>query len=386
MKTTIVRSMLIASAALLVPMAPAAAQKIANGSYNGMSWTAQSTIVGQTSTATIAGGGSPLYQPSYPQLSGVASLIMTYGNGSQFICSGSLANDRQSIITAAHCVSDGGGVAAADLVNVKAYFYDGSSGGDVVVPFNPLSTAVDVTNIFVNPLYTGNVIDQNDIAVLRLSQVAPMFAKTYELDFSGDLTGKVFDIAGYGGRSDTGGAVGQNLGTGRLRQGENRYDFRLGDSDFGGDWSAVLGEPAAQIAYSFLSDFDNGRAANDATCAVAAEWSLGGAKYCNTGVGALEVGVAGGDSGGPQFVNGKLASVTSYGLTFGSSYGDVDNKLNSSWGEFNGFVPLYIHEQFITSHMLPAVPEPATWAMMIGGFAFAGASLRRRARVSYVAA
>jgi len=30
----------------------------------------------------------------------------------------------------------------------------------------------------------------------------------------------------------------------------------------------------------------------------------------------------------------------------------------------------------------PAVPEPATWAMLIGGFAVAGAALRSRARVT----
>ncbi len=29
-----------------------------------------------------------------------------------------------------------------------------------------------------------------------------------------------------------------------------------------------------------------------------------------------------------------------------------------------------------------AVPEPATWALMIGGFAFAGAAMRRRARTA----
>ncbi len=33
-----------------------------------------------------------------------------------------------------------------------------------------------------------------------------------------------------------------------------------------------------------------------------------------------------------------------------------------------------------------AVPEPATWAMMIGGFAFAGAAMRRRrASVAFAA-
>jgi hypothetical protein len=34
----------------------------------------------------------------------------------------------------------------------------------------------------------------------------------------------------------------------------------------------------------------------------------------------------------------------------------------------------------------PAIPEPATWAMMIGGFGMAGAAMRRRTRVTAVSA
>jgi hypothetical protein len=39
----------------------------------------------------------------------------------------------------------------------------------------------------------------------------------------------------------------------------------------------------------------------------------------------------------------------------------------------------YLIGQLTFSHSdIPAVPEPATWAMMIGGFAATGAMLRRR--------
>jgi hypothetical protein len=164
-----------------------------------------------------------------------------------------------------------------------------------------------------------------------------------------------------------------------LRQGENSYDFRFGDSAFGGfftDVDPVTGENffgTADIAYSFLSDFDNGNSANDAACVAVG--------FCDLGRGALEVSVAGGDSGGPQFINGKLASVTSYGLSFGSSFGDIDDDLNSSFGEFNGFVPTYIHASFLRNAIFnanSAVPEPSTWMIMIFGFAMVGSALRRR--------
>ena len=348
------------------------------GSFNGMTWTAQSSIVGQTTTATLATGGSPLNVAPMPKYSGVVSLIMNYGAGGSFICSGSLLPDRQSILTAGHCVSEGAGT--AQPLSTTAYFYGGPD-PDTVVYQSPASTAISVSNYFVNPKYTGEVIDQNDIAVLRLSEVAPAFATSYGLYTGGDLTGSRYNIAGYGGRSDVGGYIGVDLGVGRLRQGDNRYDFRLGDSDFGGfftDVDPTTGENffgTAQIGYSYIADFDNGLAANDASGILAGALGLTGPKYNNLGVGALEVSSAGGDSGGPQFINGQIASVTSYGLTFGSDFGDIDGKLDSSWGEFNGFVPTFINQDFIYASMLP---ETSTWMVMVAGVGLIGGALRRR--------
>jgi len=360
--------------ALALPIAAHAGGTI-SGTSKGLSWKAQSTIVGQTSTATAAGGGNPIYfaNPSY---NGVVSLIMNEGPAGSFICSGTLLSDRRSILTAGHCVSHGAGT--ANPISTTAYFSTGAN-PDSVTYADPASVGITVSKYFVNPDYTGEVIDQNDIAVLRLSEAAPAWAKSYDLYTGGDLTGVDYNIAGYGRRSDVGGAIGADLGPGRLRQGDNRYDFRLGDSDFGGFFTPdFFGEdPSTEIDYSFISDFDNGLSANDGSCKLA---TLGfglapSSKYCNLGRGALEVSDAGGDSGGPQFVGGKIASVTSYGLTFGSDFGDVDNSLNSSWGEFNGFVPTYIHTKFILGSM---APEPGTWMQMIVGFGAVGGVARRR--------
>ena len=51
----------------------------------------------------------------------------------------------------------------------------------------------------------------------------------------------------------------------------------------------------------------------------------------------------------------------------------------------NGYAPTDDWQTAVRVTFVPgAVPEPATWALMIGGFAFAGAALRRRsARVSF---
>lgn len=374
----------VAAAALLSGAAQAAT--IA-GESNGLTWTAQSTIIGQTATGTpptppatrLGPGGDPIYQADPARHSGTVALIMNYGAGGAFICSGSLMGDRRSIVTAGHCVGSGGSTPDAGLVSTTAYFWDYGAQGDERVPFNPAATAVDVTDYFIHEDYTGEVIDQNDIAVLTLADYAPDYAQDYELYTAGDLTGEDFNVAGYGGRSTVGGAVGaQAPSTGHLRQGDNRYDFRLGDDDFQGFWDGFFG--TADVDYSYLSDFDNGFATNDASCRLSnasnfSGFGLSAAKYCSTGLGALEVGIAGGDSGGPGFIDGKLASVNSYSLTFGPNFGDFNPGLNNSWGEFAGYVPTFIHEKFIRTAM---VPEPSTWALMIGGFGLAGSTLRRR--------
>jgi len=379
MKTMLIAA---AAAAALLPLA-ARAQTLADlASYKAVSdggvgnFVATPDVVGQTSTATVAGGGNPIYLATQPKYSGVVALIMDEGAAGKFICSGALLSDRRSILTAGHCVS--GGAGTANPISTTAYFWDQSS--DIVVPQNPIATAVSVSNYYVDGLYTGQVIDQNDIAVLRLADAAPAFATAYDV-YTGDLQGQEYNIAGYGLRSDTGGSVGATpavTGTGRLRQGDNTYQFAFGDPDFGGFWDGFFG--TADVSNVWVSDFDNGLAANDTSCKIAAALGLGGAKYCDTGLGALEVSTAPGDSGGPEFINGQIASVTSFGLSFGTGFGDVDGKLNDSFGEFNGFVPTAIHQDLIAHAM--AAPEPGTWAMLIMGFGSIGLAMRRRRSVA----
>lgn len=398
------RGAALASAAILaiavLPGAAIAGPKVVSGERDGFSWTAQNTIVGQTSTATLISGGDPLYTAAFPAYSGVVGLLMNYGPSGAFVCSGTLLNDRRSILTAGHCVSSSpGGVVDSDLQSVTAFFRGPGSDADTYV--YPSSGVVDptvstmlVSDIFVNTSYTAQVIDQNDIAVLRLSDLAPAFATSYDLYLGGDLTGQDFTVAGYGTRSVTGGndgttGDGAGAGVGRFRVGENRYDYAWGDSDFGGFFTDIIGGEnffgTAEIEYSYISDFDNGLLRNDTACLLAV-FGLGTApssKFCDQGLGATEVGIAGGDSGGPGFIDGQIASINSYGLTFGTYWGDHKAGLNSSWGEFNGFVPVYIHEDFIRSVMVP-IPEPGTWLQMIGGLALLGGVMRHRtARLSF---
>lgn len=372
---------------------------IIRGERNGLSWEARNTVIGQTPTSDIlapgnsVGGGDPLYKPTADK-DGTVALIMEYKNGDRFICSGSLLNDGMSIATAAHCVSNGGGVKNEELLKTTAYFYNGNPDERMVDPLVG-AQAIEISKYFVKDDYTGEVIDQNDIAILRLSQVAPTSAKRYDL-YTQELTGTQFNVAGYGTRSTIGGAAGNTspagARTGFLREGDNVYDYAWGNSlfdgfftqrDVGGTYDGQNFFGFAEVEFSYISDFDNGRAAQsqaDRICAaVVGIFACSNTFGFDNGLGAREVGIAGGDSGGPGFVNGMLASINSYGLTFGSNFGDFDGIFNAGWGEFSGYVPIYIHTDFINAAMVAiAVPEPSTWGMLIIGFGLVSLARRRR--------
>ncbi len=285
------------------------AERTVSGSFAGGTWTARSLMVGQTSTLTVAAGGDPIYLPARPGKNGVAFLETNAG-----FCSASLMAGGTALLTAAHCVTDTSGNIIANTG--FAYFYPGPNDPfyDLDFGFEPGIERVAIGAVHVAPGYTGDVIDHNDLAIIFLAGAAPAFANTYLLDALADPTGVLFEVAGFGNRGSSG-ATGANPGSfGRLREGDNMFEYALGNPLFAGGWAGLLGEPLGQISDSWVSDFDRvGFAANDTSCLVTGGLLGTGATFCDTGLGPREVGVAGGDSGGPQFVNGKIVSVTSYG-------------------------------------------------------------------------
>jgi hypothetical protein len=186
-------------------------------------------------------------------------------------------------------------------------------------------------------------------------------------------------VTGYGRLGD--GATGTNDLSARLRTGENTYDYRLGDDIFHDQWANVLGSPESQIEDVWVADFDSGLTQNDSNCLIATASNMAdaaGAIFCDTGLGAREAAHAPGDSGGADFIDGLISSVNSFGLTFWSQWGDVDNSLNSSFGELSGYVPVYLHSNWIQSQMYNTVPEPKSSALVIIGLMGLSRFMRRR--------
>lgn len=344
--------------------------RVDTGKNGEFSWTAVNRIIGATDRGTGTQGsdqaGDPLYYANN-SYSGVVGMLMSYDNGN-FVCSGTLLEDRRSIATAAHCVSSGAG--SENPLSTTIFFQpeDGIIDPDTNIYSRPEGVVeINVSDYFVNPDYTGEVVDQNDIAILRLSEEAPEWAISHDLYLGNDLTGQAFNVAGYGARGN--GNDGRTAGTGHLRQGNNVYDFAFGDEAFDGFWTDIRsnGENffgTADVEFSYVSDLDNGLAENDASGLIGG--AFGTSLFEDIGLGEDEVGIAGGDSGGPNFINNMLSGINSYGLTFGTNFGDPDGGLNNSFGEFSGYVPTWLHADFIKESMVQ-VPQPYSFGIFALG-------------------
>jgi hypothetical protein len=86
-------------------------------------------------------------------------------------------------------------------------------------------------------------------------------------------------------------------------------------------------------------------------------------------VGADEVGLAGGDSGGPMFIGGAIAGVN--WSTAQPPIGDVNSFLDASWGEASFFMRVSYNRDFIltaTNGTAMFVPEPSTLFLLLGAY------------------
>ncbi len=350
------------------------------------------------------GFNHPRYWARGDAYSGVARLIMTYETRDVatgaitatpvLLCTGALINGGRSVLTAAHCVHDGppGAGTLSRLRDVQVMLGQsfggnttaepGAGAPDVNQAFDFAQT-VSAASVRIHPDYTGAIVDARDIAVINLDAPAPAHYRSYDL-YEPSALGATYNVVGWGARGDgaTGTVdVGGSTGSGqRLRQGLNRFTTTFDDARWNPAFLAAFGLPAANV---YVADFDDGRAIGDVLCRLtdatfgdgAPVWlgAVGAPDMCERGVGLDEVLTAGGDSGGPSFVNGRIAGVSSFGHTFG--VGDVRAGLNASFGELNGMTRVDINAPWIASAV---VPEPMAVALLGSGLLALGALARRR--------
>lgn len=296
-------------------------------------------------------------------LDGVARLLFDTSGGS-YVCSGSLLAGGMYVLTAAHC--------ADDFTSMTIDFGVVNDSGTV------LRTAAAA---YVHPGWNGTLDTGADIAIIKLDQAVTTI-QGYALSTTNDV-GKDYLMAGYG-TTGTGAAVGSpnwnEWGYGHY--GYNTFDVtsKVFNDAWDGSGSNAFGE-------TYVSDYDPTSDIADPSRyntlqRVAA--LTGNLWTSSAGLGANEALIAGGDSGGGDFIwtgtQWLLSGVHSWGWQFctGRVTPNCDYRTNnsSSYGDISGSTAVFSHVAWINS--VVAVPEPETYAMLLAGLGLIGFVARRR--------
>ncbi len=253
----------------------------------------------------------------------------------------------RTIIAAAHCATDENSGSLFGTSDAFARFLGPGSTTSArtwydygIADFHVQSDWFGFNNANTNILH--------DVLVINMVDVLPSWMTTYSL-FSGDPWFAQSLHVGYG---TYGTGVGNTNFDSRRRWGTNEVD--LADDEL-------------------YTDFDNGTPQWDVFCLAYG--------ICDQGL-TTEAGVAAGDSGGPLFIDGKLAGVTSFGTYFCANaqcdpYSADPDRPFDAFGAINGFAPLSENAEFIAT---TAAPEPATVTLMASGLFIIGCAVRRRRR------
>lgn len=247
-----------------------------------------------------------------------------------FYGSGVLLKGGRAVLTAAHVV-DG-----AETITVRMDTF----AGRINLPASQyvLHPYYDIAN--------GN----GDLSLIWLDAPAPVSAERSTIYRYNDDLGSDTTIVGYGltGEGLTG-YVDASSAAPSKHLAENRFDATAEILKQASiiNWDPV---PDSQL----IIDFDNGSREQDALGAL-----MG---LHDTGQGSTEGMIAPGDSGGPAFIGDKVAGIATYtaSLSQNGEAPDINDKLDSSYGEIGAFQRVSYYQQWIDQSLRAADPNAPT--------------------------
>lgn len=334
---------------------------------------------------------------------GVGSIFVEFNGipAGGFLCTASAIGDRH-ILTAAHCVREAG-----DTVKRIRFILSAGLAEPMIVEGSGF-TVHPWYDLF-SPFY--GAFAHGDIAVIELAEPLPADIERYALYRTTDEFGQETRHYGHG-RSGKGnkGATGE-ADFFYARTGLNMYEQTLDPLIGDGINDQLLydfdsgGRKHNAMEWWFTSSFachaenpNNPPQAQDGQCTTFKDGSYPDFK----GFSKLEVGIASGDSGGPGFIDGKIAGVHSFGFTHfceGVTNGtDFTCGLDSSYGEMSGDTSVAFHQEFvdlsvdgtIAPRPIPEAPAAVTSAaqeaveLSVNGKTFVDGVFSRRMRGTVV--
>ena len=250
-------------------------------------------------------------------------------------------NDHNAGRATGAILTDSGALGSGAVINPRDFTGDGNDDGDisrwvltaahVVIDTNGMffGTGGDISSLnayrasswYIPDTYTGNVIDESDIALVRLDRVLAPDVPRLNLYDGNQEVGHEFRVYGYGLGGT--GSTGQGFfPAGVKRAGDNRFDGASGPNgailgyDFDVDPDDDEYDPFYEIFYSFDNNiFPISLDPTDTRVEPQRDFRI-----------PKEYSAAQGDSGGPLVIGGEIAGVTSFGNLgsfFTSSAGNV---------------------------------------------------------------
>ena len=231
---------------------------------------------------------------------------------------GTLLADGRAVLTAAHVVESNYGTIRVAFDGVEGRYW------------------ATVEDYWIHPGYDSAGY-RDDLALLWLDESLPLSIPRYELYRASDELGRVSTLVGYGATGK--GIWGHDADAGQQRSMvQNRLETTWNSVDDALNGNSWYTPPGSQL----VADFDSGSSSYNTLGNV-----LG---LDDTGLGDVEGMIAPGDSGGPAFIDGKLAGVASYSAALWGSYGqrlDATAEVDSSYGELGAWQRVSHYQDWI---------------------------------------